>query len=218
MNGNRNQVRVHYIPTSEAEMVDSNLTGDELAYAIFIHALWYDRSSEVLKKFESEWKRHFWHDKTDPVVIVKEIDLNPPATLPNLAIAAFCVELYLKAIYCIETGNAGHGHDLIKLFDALSDESKTRIRESYQEHMTAVQPNNRAGESVATAVTLGFRNELVKNNDSFPVLRYSYEKQDWTRNDLVDVRVVLREVILRLKPAWRKAVERMGTTPTILLQ
>lgn len=51
--------------------------------------------------------------------------------VPAVVCSAFALELYLKLLIKIETGNCAKGHELEKLFNQLTDKTRTEIERSF---------------------------------------------------------------------------------------
>src|SRR5271154_7309305 len=78
--------------------------------AIFVHAVRFHVALRALREH-------------------KPSQLTGPRALdvPTAVIGALCIELFLKALICIETGRNPTGHHLLHLFNALSVKTRNRI-------------------------------------------------------------------------------------------
>jgi hypothetical protein len=117
---------------------------------------------------------------------------------------AFCLELYLKCLLMLETGNKGHGHKLKDLFDKLSQTNQAKVERYYNEDlgdlkMVTVQ---RRGKTYASDLN----GVLQATSDSFVEWRYLFEEKMDPKPILgwQSLRASLLRLILELRPDWKK--------------
>ena len=106
---------------------------------------------------------------------------NSPMT-PGVVCAAFSVELYLKLLHLLATGNPQRGHKLSELFATLPQSAQQRIAEKY-------------GNSEIAA-------HIAQMSDAFVTWRYEHEHEALTINPaaLMAVATACHLVVRELKP------------------
>ena len=122
--------------------------------------------------------------------------------VPQIVNSSFSSELYLKCLILLDTGDAPHGHDLAKLFDQLSDETKNAIEtkwntETAKQTATLDEIDRRAGAPV-TARTL--QDALTREGKAFENWRYAHEPGPLCNFSLTNLPAILRSHILTIKP------------------
>lgn len=138
---------------------------------------------------------------------------------PSFVCEAFSLELFLKALILVEGSEYKPTHDLEKLFNQLSTESKTIIKS--QTELRFAQMNvqrirvqqymeQTKGVPLTQAETiqpLDFDSALHSSRAAFEAIRYIHEtptgdpeRINWTGQPILHA---TRERILALKPAWR---------------
>ena len=127
---------------------------------------------------------------------------NIPLMVAQIVNSSFSSELYLKCLILLDTGDAPHGHDLAKLFDQLSDESKNAIEtkwnaETAKQTATLDEIDRRAGAPV-TARTL--QDALTREGKAFENWRYAHEPGPLCNFSLTNLPAILRSHILTIKP------------------
>jgi hypothetical protein len=130
--------------------------------AIFVHAVRFHAALRVLREH-----------KPTHLIGPRMLDL------PVAVINALCIELFLKALVCIETGRNPKGHHLLNLFTALSVKTRNRIIQLWDGYAAMhahrwVEFDTLFGKPVPrdlpTALLLGSR--------TFELARYYYEEAE----------------------------------------
>ena len=106
---------------------------------------------------------------------------NSPMT-PGVVCAAFSVELYIKLLYLLATGNSQRGHKLSELFAALPENARQRVAEKY-------------GNSEIAA-------HIAQTSDAFVTWRYEHEHEALAINPaaLMAVATACHHAARELKP------------------
>jgi hypothetical protein len=120
--------------------------------------------------------------------------------------AAFALEMYLKCLLSLEQGQAPHGHDLHKLFHALSSSTQSELTKDHEQF----QNSNPA--SMAEAHQLGLPTDLEellkRGRNAFADFRYAHEQipsgTDFALNGLT---YCVQQRILKLQPDWDSALQ-----------
>jgi hypothetical protein len=116
--------------------------------------------------------------------------------------AAFALEMYLKCLLLLEQGQAPRGHDLHKLFHALSSTTQSQLTKDHEE---LVKSNP---DWAATASKLGVPTDLEellkRGRNAFADFRYAHEQipsgTDFALNGFT---YCVRERILNSQPDWK---------------
>jgi HEPN domain-containing protein len=131
---------------------------------------------------------------------------------PVMVTGALTIELFLKCLVCIETGEVPKSHNLRGLFDKLSDTTRVRIQCSWDndilmhrgaewDHIEA-----RTGQKIARELPAA----LTAASKAFERIRYSYEGNTTeVQYFLQDLPQLLRRVIVEQRPEW-KGQERLS--------
>lgn len=124
--------------------------------------------------------------------------------LPCVVMQAFCIELYVKCLICIEGHPAPRGHHLKNLFDRLNGKTQKELaalwsadNESRNEFRVQLPPPWR--DSVSDDV----REALSQGARAFEELRYAYEGVPICRFYIDTMPRMLRRMIWQRKPEWR---------------
>jgi len=130
-------------------------------------------------------------------------------SIPMVTCAAFALELYLKCLISMETGDRPpNTHDYVRLFGLLHNDSKTAIRNYFDKNSgDTVTVIKRAFEqSGRPAPTVDFDYVLSVSRRAFPIARYLYEgvpaEQGWVAETIMEG---ARRTILKRFPHWEKA-------------
>jgi hypothetical protein len=132
--------------------------------------------------------------------------------IPAVVCSAFALELFLKCLLVIE-GRKSTGHDLRELFDSLSDDAKTRIRDRFAPRLPEAQQMIRESAAAAgvDAPHVDFDSILDLSKAAFVQTRYIYEGiapgTGWAASGILDA---TRQVILDLKPAFAELELALG--------
>lgn len=142
----------------------------------------------------------------------------PPALLPLIAVGALTVELYLKALVVLDTGQPPqtYGHTLSSLFtNGLTAAHKKRLEQLYQEESDKAG-HFAHGKSIAADKSQYDLIPMLKRNDNtFTRMRYPYElDDDWAADTLQPIWCALRRLIVEIKPEWQKLLDALGRIPT----
>lgn len=127
--------------------------------------------------------------------------INQRVGLPFVTNFAYTAEMYLKTLIFIETATTPTRiHNLIRLFDLLSEDSKSYIQKEWNKRC---QPTLEARLSEATSkagIPRNLRAVLSKAANAF--INFRYPQAGENSIDLHDFPVIVRERILQLKPEW----------------
>jgi HEPN domain-containing protein len=120
--------------------------------------------------------------------------------------AAFSLEMYLKCLLLLETGNALWGHDLYDLFRTLSESTRSELTRAHEEF---VESNPALMERLSQEGLATDLEQLLKRGRSaFSDFRYAHEQiplnTDFALNGLT---YCVRERILMLRPEWKSALQ-----------
>lgn len=125
---------------------------------------------------------------------------------PVMVLGALTIELFLKCLACIETGDVPRGHYLRSLYDGLSAPLQERIRKGWDSEIVAHRAAewDRIEASMGQKIIRDLPGALAAANKSFERIRYSYEgNNEGVQFFLQDLPQLLGRVILELKPEWR---------------
>jgi hypothetical protein len=131
-------------------------------------------------------------------------------TEPLIVLDALTSELFLKCLICIETGGTPHGHDLKKLFDQLSEATRTSIQSFWDSEIATLRRKKWDDlERFGLRLPRDLPSALAKGTNAFERYRYSYEgNTEDLHYYLEDLPPLLERVILEMKPefeAFRRA-------------
>ena len=129
--------------------------------------------------------------------------LAAPTIEPYMVVSSFCSGLYIRCLYAIQTdGKRIQGHDLKRLFDALSPDIRKQLSANWQ---TVANIYNKAYEATGEPfrVPSDLTNQLDLSGRMFKKMRYFYEGGEfaklWVLSPLPDL---IRSMILALHPEW----------------
>jgi hypothetical protein len=134
-------------------------------------------------------------------------DIQMGATLaePVMVVGALTIELFLKCLNGIETGDIPRGHDLKALFDGLTSPTRDRIQNSWNTGIAVRRAKewDELEKSLGVKIARDLPSALAVASRAFERIRYSYEggTQD-LQYYLQDFPSLLGRVILEMKPEW----------------
>jgi HEPN domain-containing protein len=123
---------------------------------------------------------------------------------PAAVNAAFALELYLKCMQCIENGSFIKGHDLAKLYSAISRANRTRIEEYSKAHDANSPSHQRVKKKFSHLTRFDIQSVLTFSAKAFEIFRYEFEGPQRTAHGFVahHVTKAVRQLILEIKPEW----------------
>ena len=117
-------------------------------------------------------------------------------------LASFQLEMYLKCLLLLEEGLHREGHNVLKLFQCLSDKTQTELTKAHNEYLAqfpaflALLRHKNLSPDLISLLDRGHR--------GFTEFRYAHEnkggKSTWALTGLM---MPIRERILKLKPQWK---------------
>ncbi len=126
--------------------------------------------------------------------------------VPTVVCRAFSIELYLKCLIGIETGNVPRGHELAELYLLLSEQSRKAIKDKFDSLILA-NPGLMAmkkffanDKSSPVNISLDIEDVLKVVNRVFETWRYSYEGKGGSSYGLGELSRAIRETIIALNP------------------
>jgi hypothetical protein len=152
---------------------------------------WFDRGDE-------------FHYTALHLVTPQHQTMAPIFGRPHVVLKAFACEAYFKSLICLEqTRPPPRKHDLETLFDALSPESRRRIRDLWNEtsapklRKLKVQPDRPRDVEVKSSL----RGVLRQSADAFIQFRYhgTGEKTAFT---VMSLPTFVRKRVVELRPDW----------------
>lgn len=174
------------------------------AARVFEHAECFHQATAAL--------RGIWPDRG--LTLEHHENIHAAVTLlePLIVLGALTTELFLKCLICIERPDSTppRDHNLKRLFDELSDTTRTRIRNLWDNDVVARRCKDwDRVETFGLKVARDLPSALAKGDEAFQRYRYSYEgNTDGLHYYLEDLSALLENVILELKPeleAFRRA-------------
>ena len=115
---------------------------------------------------------------------------------------ALALELYLKCLIFLDTGQYKRGHDLFKLFKVLPLKTQAELKHAHDEYLS------KWPQFVAQAKRSNHPTDLegllILGRSSFMDFRYVYETAGTKKRvfGLHGLSVCIRERILKIKPEW----------------
>jgi hypothetical protein len=179
------------------------------AEKVFEHAECFYQASLVLRTHLPVRLRPDHFDNIHAAVTLTE---------PLIVLDALTCELFLKCLICIETGSTPRGHDLKQLFDQISEATRTRIQNVWDDEIAVRKRQSwEKLERLGLKIARDLPSALAKGTKSFELYRYSYEgnTQD-LHYYLEDLPALLEQLILEIKPefeAFRRARLPSQKTP-----
>ena len=113
---------------------------------------------------------------------------------PSLALFGFSLELYLKAIFLHENGKPTCGHEIPKIYEKLGSESKTSIKESFENSTQQYLIDNCSFFGENNYSQISFEESLEQLSDLFVKVRYIYEYPKMEKN--LSLREPVRQAII----------------------
>lgn len=128
---------------------------------------------------------------------------------PMVTCAAFALELYLKCLISMETGNAPpNRHELDELFKLLHPDTQKSIRDYFDQNGgdTIAFVKAQFVKAQKSQPTINFDYILRTSRRAFPIVRYIYEglpaEQGWLGEVVMEG---ARAIILKRFPHWKDA-------------
>jgi hypothetical protein len=125
---------------------------------------------------------------------------------PVMVIAALTIELFLKCLVCMETGDVPFGHRLKELFERLSVQTQSRIEKEWDRSVAAHRAREWDDLEKRMGVTIArdLPSALAAGSDAFERIRYSYEgNTENVQFYLQDLPQLLGRTIVAIKPEWK---------------
>lgn len=114
----------------------------------------------------------------------------------------FAVELYSKCLLSIETGAIPHSHDLVYLFEQLSQRTKDDLLFKYCTYTK--RRDVRSWGIFESPTKDNFFSELTEARNKFVELRYISEEGDLVfKNEISGIVFHLKQIILEMRPDFR---------------
>lgn len=113
---------------------------------------------------------------------------------PSLALFGFSLELYLKAIFLHENGKPTSGHEIPDLFEKLTSESKTSIKDFFENSKQQYIIDNYGFFGENNYSQISFEESLEQLSDLFVKMRYIYEYPNMEKN--LSLRDPVRKAII----------------------
>jgi len=115
----------------------------------------------------------------------------------------FILELYLKCLIMLETGDHKRGHDLYKLFQFLNPQTQRELGHAFDEYVARFP--SFINEAKINKWPVKLEPLLIRGRRAFEEFRYLHEHKDgttlWGVKGLV---IGVRERILQLHPEWEE--------------
>jgi hypothetical protein len=124
--------------------------------------------------------------------------------VPAAVIGAFCIELLLKVLICIETGRNPKGHHLLHLFNSLSVKTRNRITKMWDGYATMhahrwIEFDTQFGAPVPRDLPTA----LLVGSKTFELARYYYEEAGEFVFYIGILPDMLGTVAFELRPDWK---------------
>lgn len=126
---------------------------------------------------------------------------------PVMVTGALTIELFLKCLVCLQTGEVPKCHHLRALFDKIGETTRTRIQHTWDNdilvHRGAEWDNIEA--ATGQKIIRDLPGALTAASKSFERIRYSYEGNTAdVQYFLQDLPQLLRRVVVEIKPEWKQ--------------
>jgi hypothetical protein len=122
---------------------------------------------------------------------------------PLLILDSFALELYFKCLICIETGTAPFTHNLLHLYQSLSQSTQIRLKKHYDTF--AAEPLATMRRTIKN-LDGSIEAALKASAEAFIVYRYVYEKTPLAGTGYFGgaVRWAAIVLILEMRPTWTR--------------
>jgi hypothetical protein len=183
---------------------------------IFENAVAFDYTARLLqydliKRLHYEYQSH--NDGSGNFI---NICPPPPELKPALVNCALAIELYLKCILLIETGNTYIGHDLSTFYSMISSSMRNRIESIYNQAFSTYPAYVSERDNSPDKTQFELVSVFQSNDSTFMDVRYSYEPKPLWAGKLPDLaKFALARAILELKPEWAPLSDCLGRLPKI---
>ena len=134
---------------------------DQMSSKIQVHAEYFFNAYQVLSENDEAMINRLESSPGKPLVGTKMLGTRPTMGI-NIVCLAFSVELYIKDVHYALEGKTPRGHDILKLFETLSEQIQKEI---FTHHSIS-----KYGWSFEE-----FKQEIKAISDGFEKWRYSYE-------------------------------------------
>ncbi|MEI6627502.1 MAG: hypothetical protein WCL61_02815 [bacterium] len=150
-----------------------------------------------------EIEEEFINKNTQPHIgfdfAATDMDLIISTLSSSFVASSLCLELYLKSIICLETGCSVRGHNLIFLYNKISNSGQQKIQ-----FFCSLEDKDTASNSNSII------SRLTEAQNSFEEWRYMYEGLSIeSGHNLSSIIWGIRKYILELKPEWNKNLEQV---------
>ena len=148
-----------------------------------------------------------WFERADHFHYTSLFLLQQPAPMygiygyPHIVMKAFAAEAFLKSLLTIEGKGVPHIHDLLKLFDKLSQESRREIQRRWDTGSASQLRNMRAQVTPGLRVPKNMRDALDQSSNAFLDWRY-HPKGSKIAFTVMSFPHYVRCRILELEPSW----------------
>jgi HEPN domain-containing protein len=124
---------------------------------------------------------------------------------PGMVLGALTVEMFLKCLVSIESGDVPRIHNLRELFGKLSLPTRSRIQQGWDEIAAhRAEQWNQLEERLGIAMARDLPSALAAGADPFRQIRYSYEgNTDRLQYYIHDLPQLLGKIVLEIKPEWQ---------------
>jgi hypothetical protein len=130
--------------------------------------------------------------------------------MPPVVLHAFSLELFLKCLILLDSGNIPQSHNSLQLFNALGAVNQARLVKNYKDHL-------KTDPTIAAAIKAGkqsdyeIANVLTVTGDAFVRFRYIFELpakpspagEKFGGASTFVIRAT-RDLIIQLQPSWSK--------------
>jgi hypothetical protein len=154
--------------------------------------------------------------------IIKKLESASPRTpvlVPDasrIVNSSLSLELYLKCLLSLEKGDYTRGHEIVKLFNDLSIDRRTRIKELFAEEFNRIPHLVYLRQQAKDKKKYEIEQILQQANNTFVEWRYAFEGLKNVEYTGQPVRNAVKRVILEIKPDWMKILEDLDIRPPFL--
>ena len=133
----------------------------------------------------------------------------PPTVAAALVCEAFCIELYLKTIYCMEQQPYAWVHGLHDLFVGLPQQWTDRIRAQFHVELNHFMFNEmRAAPDCPKDIDAC----LLQASNAYQLFRYSFQYHPMSEF-MAPARFAIRTAIIQVEPQWEALHRDLDTPP-----